>query len=54
VEHGCKHASEKKIEIGGQEGRLAPLGYLPLWGRERVILAIALSALREGFAMKMN
>jgi len=27
---------------------------LPLWGREGVTLAIALSALWEGFPLKMN
>jgi hypothetical protein len=33
---------------------LAPLDCLPLWGREGVTLAIALSALWEGFPMKKN
>jgi hypothetical protein len=37
----------KKIGTGGQRGH-APLGCLPLWGREGVTLAIALSALWEG------
>jgi hypothetical protein len=54
VEHGHKHASEKKIEIGGSGGGLALLGCLPLWWREGVILAIALGALLEGFPMKIN
>jgi len=40
VEHGCKHASEKRSKLG-VKGGLAPLGGLPLWGREGVILAIA-------------
>jgi len=39
----------KKDRNWGSRGGLAPLGCLPLWGREGVILAIALSALREGF-----
>jgi len=51
VEHGRKHASEKRSKLG-VKGGLAPLGCLPLWGREGVILAIALSALWEGFTMK--
>jgi hypothetical protein len=33
----------------GVKGGLAPLGCLPLWGREGVILAIVLSAWWEGF-----
>jgi hypothetical protein len=38
----------KKRSKLGVKG-LAPLGCLPLWGREGVTLAIAQSALREGF-----
>jgi hypothetical protein len=48
VENGSNHASQKKIEIGGQGVGVAPLGCLPLWGREGVILAIALNAFWEG------
>ncbi len=52
VEHGRKYASEKKGRNWGSKGGLAPLGCLPLWGREGGTLAIALSALWEGFTMK--
>ncbi len=38
---------KKRLRFGVKG--LAPLGCLPLWGREGVTLAIALSVLREGF-----
>ncbi len=44
----------KKRSKLGVRGGTCPLGCLPLWGRVGVILAIALSALWEGFTMKMN
>jgi hypothetical protein len=43
----------KKRSKLGVKG-LAPLGCLPLWGREGVTLAIALSALREGFLQSQD
>ncbi len=44
----------KKRSKLGVKGGLAPLGCLPLRGREGVILAIALSAFWEGFPMKIT
>jgi hypothetical protein len=39
----------KKDRNWGSRGGHAPLGCLPLWGREGVTVSIALSALWEGF-----
>jgi hypothetical protein len=53
VENGRKHASEKRSKLG-VKGGLAPLGCLPLWGREGVTLSIALIALWQRFLRNLK